>query len=244
MILYNSSDILRYLYGLHAHDPEKSAFLKPTKEALEMESKIDKMGFNLRRYAYYHLLLQAPTGDEGVLKLWGNEDLRLINKIQKLLRLSECSGHLFMRSMSHKIKLFSPCLGIHVDSIPQWQKILLRFLLPVLKKFLLTILKVDRDGAAIGLRKSKEFFKETDELLSDGRKFLLGTEEPTFVDFSFATLAAIHVLPDNYGGSQLNAASKPRISDTSAEHKKDILEFAKTPSGKFVARMYKDYREV
>ena len=71
MILYNSSDILRYLYGLHAGDPEKSAFLKPTREAVELEAKIDKMGVHLRRYSYYHMLLKAPKGDETAFKLWG-----------------------------------------------------------------------------------------------------------------------------------------------------------------------------
>ena len=71
MILYNSSDILRYLYGLHAHDEEKADFLKPTKEALEMEAKIDQLGIYMMRNLYYHVLHLSPRGDEAAKKLWG-----------------------------------------------------------------------------------------------------------------------------------------------------------------------------
>jgi glutathione S-transferase len=53
----NSSDILRYLYGhLLGTDPDKAMFLKPTAESLEWESKFDKMGVDIRRYAYYHVM--------------------------------------------------------------------------------------------------------------------------------------------------------------------------------------------
>ena len=88
----------------------------------------------------------------------------------------------------------------------------------MIKKFLLTVLRVDQAGAESGISKAREFFKETDALLaSDGRRYLLATEEPTFVDYSFAALAAIHVLPSNYGGRQLNSISKPDLSDASPE---------------------------
>jgi hypothetical protein len=39
----NSSDILRYLWGLNSNS-EKAKFLTPTSEALELEQKFDKMG--------------------------------------------------------------------------------------------------------------------------------------------------------------------------------------------------------
>ena len=42
------------------------------------------------------------------------------------------------------------------------------------------------------------------ELLSDGRKFLLNTDTPTYVDFAFAALAGISVHPKQYGGNALH----------------------------------------
>ena len=38
------------------------------------------------------------------------------------------------------------------------------------------------------LKKFEEFFNETDQILADN-KFLMGTEEPTYIDYSFAALA-------------------------------------------------------
>lgn len=134
--------------------------------------------------------------------------------------------------------------GIHIETIPQWQKVLLRALLPVLKAFLKKALNVTPEGSKSGMVKSKEFFKEIDDLLSDGRKFLLGTDYPTFVDISFASLAAILVVPEeNYGGKYyLNVASKFKISDFSPEMQKESHEFRKTKAGKLVLKMFQEYR--
>ena len=52
----NSSDILKYLYGhVQCLDEEKAKFLKPSSESLKLEQKIDKMGTQVRRYAYYNV---------------------------------------------------------------------------------------------------------------------------------------------------------------------------------------------
>lgn len=42
--IYNSSDILRYLYSINFSDEKNERFLRPTEEAVELEKKIDKMG--------------------------------------------------------------------------------------------------------------------------------------------------------------------------------------------------------
>ncbi len=48
--LYNSSDILRYLYSFYLGQyPQRAAFLAPTPAALEMEAKIDQFGIDARR---------------------------------------------------------------------------------------------------------------------------------------------------------------------------------------------------
>ncbi len=46
------------------------------------------------------------------------------------------------------------------------------------------------------LKEAKEgTLAELEALLSDGRKFILGTEEPTYVDVAFASLAAPLAMP-------------------------------------------------
>ena len=79
MILYNSSDILRYLWGCHGHK-EEAQFLKPSQEALELEKKIDKMGSDIRVWAYYQLLVLPDNSDEVALKIWGNDKIQDVSE--------------------------------------------------------------------------------------------------------------------------------------------------------------------
>ena len=46
------------------------------------------------------------------------------------------------------------------------------------------------------------------QLLSDGRKFLLNTDTPTYVDFTFAALAGLTFDPKEYGGNALHEKTR------------------------------------
>ena len=64
----NSAEILRYLWGRYvADDPEAAAFLEPTRERVELESRLDQYGVNLQVWVYYHLL----DDRELTLHAWG-----------------------------------------------------------------------------------------------------------------------------------------------------------------------------
>ena len=53
----NSPEILRYLWGRYAAErPEQAAFLQPTAERIEFESRIDRCGTDLQVWVYFHLL--------------------------------------------------------------------------------------------------------------------------------------------------------------------------------------------
>ncbi len=65
----NSSDILRYLWAMHANET-RAAFLEPTPERLELESKIDRVGSMLQVWLYHHLLDHPDT----LLHVWGVKD--------------------------------------------------------------------------------------------------------------------------------------------------------------------------
>ena len=52
---------------------------------------------------------------------------------------------------------------------------------------------------------------------------MLGTSGPTFVDFHFCSMAAILLLPSEYGGSALDSKTKVRIAKCQKnKHSKDI----------------------
>lgn len=64
----NSAEILRYLWGRYAFEnPEAAAFLEPTKERVELETRLDRYGVNLQVWVYYHLL----DDRELTLHVWG-----------------------------------------------------------------------------------------------------------------------------------------------------------------------------
>ena len=66
--------------------------------------------------------------------------------------------------------------GIHEAEIPSWQKSILKVAMPILKKFIITVLKIDKEHADLDFKKSEEFFGEINKILSKNQ-FILGTEE-------------------------------------------------------------------
>ena len=80
-----------------------------------------------------------------------------------------------------------------------------------------------------------------DEILSNS-KYLLGTDEPSYIDITFAAITSLIVWPEEYGGPHLTPTSRLQISDFGSEAQKRMNEFRETVSGQFVLRMYKENR--
>jgi len=92
----NSAEILRYLWGRYEYErPERAAFLKPTPERVELESRIDNYGVSLQIWIYYHLLddreltLHAWGADHPDTPYWQRLALRILFPLQvRLIRRS------------------------------------------------------------------------------------------------------------------------------------------------------------
>ena len=70
-VIGNSAEILRYLWGRYAvDDPVKAAFLRPTQERIDFETRLDQYGASLQVWIYYHLLDDRAL----TLRAWGAED--------------------------------------------------------------------------------------------------------------------------------------------------------------------------
>lgn len=64
----NSAEILRYLWGRYSvDDPAAAAFLEPTRERVDYESRLDRYGVSLQVWVYYHILNDRDV----TLKAWG-----------------------------------------------------------------------------------------------------------------------------------------------------------------------------
>ena len=88
----------------------------------------------------------------------------------------------------------------------------------------------DEDIVAI-----RKVFNKVNDLLADGRQFLVG-DRFTLADLSFAATAAPMILPEEYGGVL------PLISQLPDQYRAHVTELRATPAGQFVFRMYQAYR--
>ena len=114
---------------------------------------------------------------------------------------------------------------------------------PLLRKFLIKVLDVTKENADACMKKAEEFFEQTDKMLAKNQ-YLMGTEEPTYIDISFASLGGVYSLLDQYGGPKTfpSAEGKPKLSDFTLEVQNKIKKFRKTSSGLFIQRMYSEHR--
>lgn len=70
-VIGNSAEILRYLWGRYGvEDEARAAFLRPTKERVALESRLDQYGASLQIWIYFHLLDERAV----TLRAWGAED--------------------------------------------------------------------------------------------------------------------------------------------------------------------------
>ncbi|MDH3362696.1 MAG: hypothetical protein OEM50_10965 [Gammaproteobacteria bacterium] len=88
----NSAEILRYLWGRYAfEDPDAAAFLEPTKERVELETRLDRYGVNLQVWVYYHLLndreltLHVWGADNPATPFWQRPTLKLLFPVLRFL---------------------------------------------------------------------------------------------------------------------------------------------------------------
>jgi len=91
-VIGNSAEILRYLWGRYGiDDATKAAFLRPTKERVDLEARLDQYGISLQVWVYYHVLddrdvtLRAWGADDPATPLWQRQILKLLFPVLRAL---------------------------------------------------------------------------------------------------------------------------------------------------------------
>lgn len=130
--------------------------------------------------------------------------------------------------------------GIEDTRIPRWQRLLLRLIAPLLRMAVRTMLGVSPARAERALQRTRESFDQVDAMLADGRRYLMGTSL-SFADITFASLAAIAVLPPEYAGRNL-PGRRLTLEDLDEEWRALAEEFRARPAGQFVLRLYREER--
>lgn len=130
--------------------------------------------------------------------------------------------------------------GIEEPRVPGWQRALLRAGTPLLRFAVRRMLGVNPARAARALERTREAFGRVDALLADGRRYLAG-DALTFADITFASLAALAVLPPEYGGRAI-AGRRLDIEDLEPDWRAEVEAFRARPAGQFVLRLYREER--
>lgn len=112
---------------------------------------------------------------------------------------------------------------------------LFRAFRPVIKLLMRRGMNITAESADRSLDYVRTVFGSVDELLADGRSFLVG-DLFSAADLTFAALAAPVLLPRNYG-SRL-----PTLDDVPTELLATIDEFRASTAGAFALRIYRDHR--
>jgi glutathione S-transferase len=130
--------------------------------------------------------------------------------------------------------------GADEPQIPGWQRALLHIASPILVFAVKRMLGVTPERGARALEKTREGFAEADLLLADGRRYLLG-DTMTFADITFASLAALAILPPEYAGRSLRGGMLT-LDDLDADWRAEVESFRQRPAGQFVLRLYREER--
>jgi len=138
---------------------------------------------------------------------------------------------------------YNQCVwGQYQPGVPAWQKWLLSILSPLFQLFVSTRLRVTEEEKNISLAEARKICNEVDELLYDGREFLLCTQRPTYLDFHLASMIAIVLTVPQYSGGVLTSRS------VNYGASKEVIEEAErlkeTRTGKFVVKCFEQYRHV
>lgn len=114
---------------------------------------------------------------------------------------------------SGDVAAYNQCVwGKFQDTIPAWQRSVLAIFAPVFQLFVSTRLAVTREEAERSLGEATAICREVDQLLSDGREFLLATPGPTFLDFHFCSMIAIVLSVPEYSGGVLSPRTRAEMA--------------------------------
>lgn len=121
------------------------------------------------------------------------------------------------------------------DGAPKIEHAALTVLFPVARKMMQRAMKITAKGAERSRQKIDEVFTEVAKTLADGRTFLVG-DGLSAADITFASLAAVVLLPEQY------AATLPKVDDLPEDAQVHIRAWQEHPAGQFAMRMFRDHR--
>lgn len=116
---------------------------------------------------------------------------------------------------------------------PSWQRVLAPYIFPVFRIYLSRHLKISEHNIVAGREIIEQAFNRVEQLLSDGRPFLCGSQF-TAADLAFASMAAAILLPPEYG------IRLPTLEEAPADARADVQKFRAHSAGQYALRLFRD----
>lgn len=141
-------------------------------------------------------------------------------------------------------KLTLHAWGCNSKRIPWWQRWLLIILYPVLAGFIRKAFKLTPRHFDKACGNIEKLLAEVETKLESGEKFLLGSDEPDFVDFSFAAMTGLWLQPKDYGGGAADEVmiSRDQLPGEARENvERWIANYPKTE--RYVQNLFREYRK-
>lgn len=130
-------------------------------------------------------------------------------------RLDRYGAHLQVWVYHHLLKDPAMCKrawGAYSDKVPVWQRWSVLALYPVFEWFIRRAFRPDRKHYEKVVEQIEALLGETEALLADGRRTLLGGEAVDFVDISLASLSSLWVWPDGFAAGRFDA-DRPALGE-------------------------------
>lgn len=121
------------------------------------------------------------------------------------------------------------------EDAPKLEHAALRVFFPVARKMMQRAMKITPSGAERSRQKIDDAFSDVEKRLADGRTFLVG-DGLSAADITFASLAAVVLLPEQY------SAKLPQLDELPAEAQARIRAWREHPAGQFAMRLFRDHR--
>ncbi len=121
------------------------------------------------------------------------------------------------------------------QGVPLWEKLLFPIIFPKVKSIVLDSLNIAETSAIESSREIDRVFDRVNEILADGRQYLLG-DQFSAIDLTFAALAAPILQPPEH-----HIPPSP-IQTLPTQMQADIRNCQATPAGEFGLRLYREHR--
>ena len=189
--------------------------------------------------------------------LWGRygheagDDARFLaptaERVEMEQRIDRYGAHLQVWVYHHILdepELAMRAWGRYSSASPAWQRSLMPVLFPVYRLFLRRAFLITDKRYEKTVQRIDAFLADVEALLDDGRRSILGDDDATYVDITFAAISSLWMRPAGYGAGRadsvlIDPADFPEDMRADIERWRDRFPLAFA----LVERLYREERD-